>query len=83
MLDGRQKLRQAFHNKRNPEEIRTNHLATKTDALSFRAMLSAQPYDTGARRLEFVSGPCIPVILFTPPPCPTLPEGLRLVLFSL
>jgi len=42
-LEGRQKLRQAFQNKRNPEEIRTNHLSTRADALQLCAMLSAQP----------------------------------------
>ena len=43
MLEGRQKLRQAFQNKRNPEEIRTNHLQTKADALRLCAVLRAQP----------------------------------------
>ena len=36
-----------------------------------------------ALRLDFRHAPCLPVIHFTPSHCLAIPEGLRLVLYSL
>lgn len=41
------------------------------------------PYSTQAWTLQCGRAPCIPVIFLTPPHCPALPEGLRMVLYSL